>query len=109
MQKGTSKEMTAKFIFKNKLHTGIISDFSEGGMLLCTEEYIPFNVKLKILIIFNKKRMVVPVKVSGLMKAENLPFPLLVKVLDASKDYLEFLDNIKTVPAKFKPHSQSIT
>ena len=97
------------FLYGNKAYNGTASNLSKSGMLLQTKAPLPFNEHIKILLHFNKKRVMVPVMISVLVKTDSYPYALIVKVLTNSKDYLKIVDKFDSISnSKLNPNDKQL-
>ncbi len=97
MHKRDFQPLTARFLLGSQVHTGTISNLSEKGMILHTKAPLPLNDVLKILIVYNDKRLIVTAKISGAGEIDGSPCAVAVKILNPQRDYLKLVDWFRPV------------
>lgn len=77
-------------------YSGIATNISENGMFISTQMCFPLDTQLDILILSNKDMLTVPVKIRWVRKSKDIYDGIGVEILDAPKQYLEFVTNLKS-------------
>jgi hypothetical protein len=95
MEKRASRRIHAnlelRYPCRNKFCSGRVTNLSENGMFIDTEMDFPVQSKFDILISLREDVLKVPVKISRLVKTDNIYKGMGVELLNLPKKYLEFL------------------
>jgi len=81
-----------KLRLEDDINTGTLVNFSRNGMLINTKLCFPLKSTFEILLPTGDEILKVPVKVSRLLKTDNIYTGIGVELLDAPREYLVFLD-----------------
>jgi desulfoferrodoxin-like iron-binding protein len=81
-----------KLRLEDDINTGTLVNFSRSGMLINTKLCFPLKSTFDILLPAGDEILKVPVKVSRLLKKDNIYNGIGVELLDTSRKYLEFLN-----------------
>jgi hypothetical protein len=91
-------DIKIRFYSCNTDYSGTIKNLSENGMFISTDKMLfPFDSTIEIMIPFNEKLLKVPVKVVRMTRSDDVFDSIGVTLLDDHRDYLEFVNNLKSV------------
>lgn len=83
------------FSYNNTVYSGIVTDLSENGMRINTNDCPPFKSKLEVLFPLEGDVLTLPVQVKRLVKLHDVVDAMGVEILNPSVKYLNFVRNIK--------------
>jgi hypothetical protein len=85
--------LEAKFLCGDKVYTGVASNLSPRKMTVHARLTFPLECKefFEILIIFNKKRVVVPVRIVKFLRTDSFYDAIEVEIIIPPKEYLKFI------------------
>ena len=79
----------------DSLHGGFITNLSENGMSVVTWEDLSSDQNIEVSVPSKKYYLKVPAKIIRKINIGNFYDGFGAKLLNSSKDYLEFLDNLR--------------
>ena len=88
-------DLNAEFYWSDKVHSGMIADISENGMLLNSDTCPPMRAKFDLTIPTEGESFTVPVKVRRLVKNDHVIDAVGLEVMHAPKRYLDFIDELR--------------
>ena len=94
----TNTKVGAKIYFGTFSSFGVISHVSESCMCIDTRMCLPLHSVMHLFIHSKRNTLHVPVQVSNCTREDGLHSTLIVEVLNASMEYLEFINNCKPSP-----------
>lgn len=87
-----------KFLCRNHVYYGTVMNISERGMFINTSEMcLPFDYQVDIFFALEEKTLHVPVNLCRIRMSPDSYDGLGVEVLSPSREYLEFVDNLRLV------------
>ena len=105
--------LEARFLCGDKVYTGVASNLSPRSMTIHAKLSFPLDCKeyFEILIIFNKKRVVVPVRIVKFLRTDSFYDAIEVEVVTPPKEYLMFIGNRKfrRVPIRDSSPSKKVS
>jgi hypothetical protein len=114
MQNAVSEKIPSgievKFIFRNKVCSGIILNLTKNSILIYSKLSPPADLTddFKILVLFQEKRLVVPVRIKKLSLKDSSSNIIAVDVLNPSKDYLELVSDQRPFNKSFSIHTRRL-
>lgn len=75
---------------------GTVTNLSEKGMFISTEVNVPLEQQLEILIPLKEEVLKIPAKIISVIKSDKINSGIGVILLNASNNYLEFVDTLRT-------------
>jgi hypothetical protein len=88
--------LRVEFDCNNTICCGSVINLSEKGMLLKMQEIpFPLDNQFEILIPLKGEVLIAPVKVSRLVKTDNVYDGMGIELIDPLKKYSEFINNLK--------------
>ncbi|RJQ49861.1 MAG: hypothetical protein C4538_01290 [Nitrospiraceae bacterium] len=81
-----------KLCLDHDINTGILSNLSDNGMLITTKVCFPLKSQFEILLPVGEEILKIPVRVSRLLKKNDVYDGIGVELLEPSAAYLEFLE-----------------
>ena len=85
-----------KFYSGTSLHSGIIMNLSEKGLLINTKMTLPLQSKLEILIPLKEEILKVQAMIKNIRKAGKIYNGIGVELLNPTKNYFKLINNLKT-------------
>ncbi len=92
----TNTKVGAKIYFGTISSFGVISHITERCMCIDTRMCLPLHTLMHLFIHSNKDTLHVPVQVSNCSREDGLHSTLMVEVLNASMEYLDFVGNCRS-------------
>ena len=90
-------DIEVTFHCNNMDYTGIISDISENGMFISTNDMCsPFDSQFEVVIPFKDDEINVPVNLNRIILSPDSRDGIGVELSDLSPDYIEMVKNIKS-------------
>lgn len=90
-------EITVRFYCYNHDYSGTVTNLSENGMYICTNNMcFPFDSEFKIVIPIKAEMLNIPVKVRRITKTSDRYDGIGVEVLSPPQKYLDFVSNIRS-------------
>jgi len=85
--------LEAKFLCGDKVYSGVASNLSPRKMTIHVRLSFPLKCKdtFEVLIVFNKKRVILPVKIIKFMRTDCFYDAIEVEIITPPKEYLMFL------------------
>ncbi|KPK36754.1 MAG: hypothetical protein AMK70_01155 [Nitrospira bacterium SG8_35_1] len=89
--------LEATFLCGDKVYTGVASNLSPRKMIIHVRLNFPLECKdtVEVLILFNKKRVIVPVKIIKFMRTDCFCDAIEVEIITPPKEYLKFIGKRK--------------
>jgi hypothetical protein len=89
--------LEAKFLCGDKVYNGVASNLSPRKMTIHARLSSPLECKeyFEILILFNKKRVVVPVRIIKFLRTDSFYDAIEVEIVTPPKEYMKFIGSRK--------------
>jgi len=96
-QRVFTNNIEAKYFCGNPMHTGTVENLSESGMFINTMVCFPFESQFEAFIHSNEGVLKVPVRVSRIVKTDDIYNGMGVEVVNPPVSYLEFVKRLRGI------------
>jgi len=83
------------FSYNNTVHTGIVTNLSENGMRINTNNCPPHKSKFDVLFPIGEDVLTLPVQVKRLVKRQDVTDAMGVEIMNPSMQYLQFVKKLR--------------
>jgi superoxide reductase len=90
-----NSNLQLSFSYNNSVYSGKVTNLSENGMCITTNNCPPFKSTLEVLFPLNEEVLMLPAKVKRLLKRHELVDAMGVELLNPSMKYLNFVRDFK--------------
>ncbi|MBI4683198.1 MAG: PilZ domain-containing protein [Nitrospirae bacterium] len=89
-------ELTVRFYCYDNDYSGTVTNISENGMYICTNNMcFPFSPEFKIVIPLKAEMLNIPVKVRRITKTSDRYDGIGVEIMNPPRNYLDFVGEIR--------------
>jgi len=96
-QRVYTNNIETKYFCGNTMHTGTVENLSENGMFINTMVCFPFESQFEAFIHSNYGVMKVPVRVSRIVKTDDVYNGMGVEIVNPPVNYLEFVKRLRGI------------
>lgn len=90
------KNINVTFISAGTEYSGIMMNFSQKGMFICTDVNVPIRNQIKIHIPVRKEVLKVLAEVKSFTNSGDVQNGIGVELINPPQDYLIFIDSLKS-------------
>ena len=90
-----SIRIKVRFLCSDRLYSGIVTNISERGMFICTdEECLPQGSHFDLSIPLDKEFVNVPAKINRMVHMSEGRYGIGIELLDPPRKYLDYVENL---------------
>ncbi len=99
-----------KFIFRNKVCSGTILNLTRNSILIYSKlsPLADLTDDFKVLVLFQGKRLVIPVRIKKMSAKDSSSNIIAVDVLNPSEDYMELVSDQRPFNKSFSIHTRRL-